>query len=108
MHQSRHDLECAQGIATDSSVLGTRNKHKLLARQRHALFNDFTLTIPFGIVNIVAGFLSLFFKVNLWKAIEFARFLDLEEFKHLSSGSVACRVVGLEHLSVWQAVYCSH
>ncbi len=52
-----------QGSGTDSSILGTRNTHKLAARQRHALFNDFTLTIPFGIVNGIAGVVSLAFKV---------------------------------------------
>ncbi|DBB04987.1 TPA: hypothetical protein ACH3X3_010264 [Trebouxia sp. C0006] len=51
-----------QGSSTDSSILGTRNTHKLAARQRHALFNDFTLTIPFGIVNGIGGIVSLAFK----------------------------------------------
>ena len=33
------------------------------ARQRHALFNDYNLSIPWGIVNGAAGLLSLPFKV---------------------------------------------
>jgi hypothetical protein len=52
-----------QGSSTDSSILGTRNTHKLAARQRYALFNDFTLTMPFGVVNGAAGIVSLAFKV---------------------------------------------
>ena len=52
-----------QGSSKDSSILGTRKTHKLAAIQRHALFNDFTLTIPFGIVNGIAGIVSLAFKV---------------------------------------------
>ena len=54
-----------QGSSTHSSILGTRNTHKLAARQRHALFSDFTLTIPFGIVNGIAGIVSLVFKVTV-------------------------------------------
>ncbi|KAL0032143.1 hypothetical protein WJX77_007583 [Trebouxia sp. C0004] len=51
-----------KGSSTDSSILGTKNTLKLAARERHALFNDFTLTIPFGIVNGIAGVVSLAFQ----------------------------------------------
>lgn len=61
---SQRAAACLQGSSTDSSILGTRSTHKLAARQRHALFNDFTLTIPFGIVNGIAGAVSLAFKVT--------------------------------------------
>lgn len=58
-------IECLQGTNADSSMLGNRKTHKLSARQRRALFNDFTLTIPFGGLNCVTGFISLRFKVML-------------------------------------------
>lgn len=64
--RSRARQSCAcraqKGSSTHSSILGTRNTHKLAARQRHALFSDFTLTIPFGFVNGIAGIVSLAFK----------------------------------------------
>lgn len=53
-----------QGQSADSSVsLGTRPGRA--AGHRHALFNDFNLTEPLGIVNVAAGIVGLFFKVTL-------------------------------------------
>lgn len=59
----RHQgLACMQGLSADSSVShGTRPGRA--TGHRHALFNDFNLTEPFGIVNAAAGIVGLFFKV---------------------------------------------
>ena len=51
-----------QGITAESSPkIG--DKPSKTARHRHALFDDFNLTEPFGAINAAAGFISLFFKV---------------------------------------------
>ena len=55
-------LACMQALSAESSVpLGT-NPGKA-SGHRHALFNDFNLTEPFGIVNAAVGIVGLFFKV---------------------------------------------
>ena len=61
---SRHkELAWMQEVDTDNSVsLGTRPGRAVV--HRHALFNDFSITEPFGIVNAAAGIISLFFKVQ--------------------------------------------
>lgn len=66
LHLPRHgseELAYMQIHDADSSVsLGTRPSRG--AGHRHALFNDFSLTEPFGIVNAAAGTFGLFFKVE--------------------------------------------
>ena len=51
-----------QGLNADMS-LSPGTKSSKAAKHRHALFSDFLLTMPFGIVNAAAGFISLLFKV---------------------------------------------
>ena len=52
-----------QGLGADSSVSLDARPGRA-AGHRHALFNDFNLTEPFGIVNAAAGTIGLFFKVE--------------------------------------------
>ena len=63
-HLSRHEeLAYMQVPGANSSVsLGTQPSRT--AGYRHALFNDFNLTEPFGIVNAVAGTIGLLVKVE--------------------------------------------
>ena len=63
-HSSRHEeLAYMQVPGADSSVSLSTTPGRV-AGHRHALFNDFNLTEPFGIVNVAAGAIGLFFKVK--------------------------------------------
>ena len=58
------DLAGMQGLDGDTSISIDARSGNRAVGHRQALFHDFTLTEPFGIVNAVAGIIGLFFKVQ--------------------------------------------